>query len=179
MTVYLNTTYREHGAGDLVTYIRRGDRSVADDVPLKNRAGRELSDSEIEGFIAKTERHNFERDIIISPENGADLSQRELERATRATMNEFTDGRPTASYVYAVHEDTEHPHVHVAVAGDKQDLYMDREDIMQTRDHANERFVEQHRERIRRRERDPLRAVALEVDRAREQDRDVGLGRGL
>ncbi|KYH23777.1 hypothetical protein HAPAU_38560 [Halalkalicoccus paucihalophilus] len=147
MTTYLDTDYRDTGSGDLVNYIgREGDTPVCD------RADRPMSDERKEQFVEKSERHQFERHMIISPENGNDLSNDELGRETRKTMEQFTKGRPTATYAYSVHRDTEHPHAHVAMTGEKTDLYMDKGDIEETREHANERMVERSRYRNRRQE---------------------------
>lgn len=136
MTTYLDTDYQNTGAGDLVNYIGREG-----DTPVYDRAGRPMSEEQKEQFIEKSERHEFERHMIISPENGNDLSNDELGRETRKTMEQFTKGRPTATYAYSVHRDTDHPHVHRRGNG----LYMDGEDIENVREQANERMVERER----------------------------------
>lgn len=55
-------------------------------------------------------------------------------------MEQFAKDRPTATYAYSVHRDTENPHVHVAMTGEKTDLYMDRGDVENVRERANERI---------------------------------------
>ena len=180
MTTFLQTTYRdgrdasalvnylerETGAADLLNYLDR------EDTTLRSAHGQPLSEAEREAFLDKSRRHEFVRDVIVSPENGADLSARELAQGTRATVNEFLEDRPTASYVYAVHEDTEHPHVHVAMTGERRDLHMDREDIDQVRDRANERLVERYQHRQRHQELDRDHDLDREQDRSRTDDRD-------
>jgi Relaxase/Mobilisation nuclease domain len=171
MTTYLDTDYRDTGAGDLVNYIGREG-----DTPVHDRAGRPMSDERKEQFVEKSERHQFERHMIISPENGNDLSNDELGRETRRTMEQFTKGRPTATYAYSVHRDTEHPHAHVAMTGEKTDLYMDKSDIEETREHANERMVERERYRNRRQENErqqerESQEQALEDERTRAKGR--------
>ena len=121
MKVFTDTNYREHGAGDLVEYLDKEDG-------LRNRLGERMSDEEIQAFIEKSEEYDFERQIIISPENGEQLSDRELSQYTRKVMSEFCTDRQTATYCYAIHRDTDHPHTQVAVTGTKRDLWMDRED---------------------------------------------------
>ena len=140
MTAIMQTTYRDdRDASRLLKYIQR-------DTPLRNRFGEEMSDQEIETFIERSKRHEFERDIILSPENGNDLSSEEFSLHTRQVMGEFLEGRPTATYCYALHRDTDHPHVHVALTGARRDLYMNREDIAEVRERTNERMVERRRE---------------------------------
>lgn len=150
MTTFVQTDYRGTGAGDLLTYISREG-----DLPVRDRAGRELTDTRETRFLEKSERHQFNRHLIISPENGNDLTARELGRETRHTLEDFTEGRPSATYTYTVHQDTEHPHVHVAMTGEKTDLYMDTDDIERVRSHANERMVTNDRYRHRSHENDP------------------------
>lgn len=121
MTTYFDTDYQDTGAADLVNYIGREGETL-----VRDRSGRPMSDERKEQFVEKSERHQFERHMIISPENGDDLSNGELGRETRRTMEQFTKDRPTATYAYSVHRDTEHPHVHVAATGEKTDLYSGR-----------------------------------------------------
>lgn len=147
MTTYFDTDYQESGAGDLMNYISREGET-----PVRGRSGRPMSEAEKDRFIARSERHQFERHMIIAPQNGNDLSNEELGRETRRTMDDFTEGRPSATYAYTVHDDTEHKHAHVAVTGEKTDLYMDRDDIENVRENANERMVENERYQQRKRE---------------------------
>lgn len=180
MTTYLDTDYRDSGAGDLVNYIGREG-----DTPVHDRAGRPMSAEKKERFIEKSERHEFERHMILSPENGTDLSNDELGRETRRTMEQFTKGRPTATYAYTVHRDTDHPHAHVAMTGEKTDLYMDKGDIENVRERANERMVERERYKHRRKEkerqnererREREQEKQLEKERERANERG-GMGR--
>ncbi|WP_122088924.1 relaxase/mobilization nuclease domain-containing protein [Halalkalicoccus subterraneus] len=174
MTTYLDTDYRDTGAGDLVNYISREG-----DTPVHDRSGRPMSDERKGRFVEKSGRHQFERHMIISPENGTDLSNDELGKETRRTMERFTEDRPTATYAYSIHRDTEHPHAHVAMTGEKTDLYMDREDIENVREMANERMVERERYKHRqnereRREREQEKQLEEERERANERG---GIGR--
>lgn len=162
MKVFTDTNYREHGAGDLVEYLDKEDG-------LRNRLGEQMSDAEIEAFVDKSEAYDFERQIIISPENGEQLSDRELSRYTRKVMSEFCTDRQTATYCYAIHRDTDHPHTQVAVTGTKRDLWMDREDCEELRELATEQFHEQHRELTA--ELDQAFAAELDIDL--ELDLDV------
>jgi hypothetical protein len=114
---------------------------------LRDRSGRELSDREIESFVDQSEHHELEREIILSPERGDDLPPGELEQRSRQAMRDFERDRPTCRWVYAVHRDTDHDHVHVAATGKRRDLYMDREDIQRFRERGTELFRERERER--------------------------------
>ena len=149
MTTFVQTDYRDQGAGKLLAYIGREG-----DTPVYDRAGRPLSSAQKARFIAASDRHQFNRHLIISPENGSELSNDELGRETRRTLEEFTKGRPSATYAYTVHRDTEHPHAHIALTGEKTDLYMDRKAIERVREQANERMVERYRYRHRSHEQD-------------------------
>lgn len=153
MTTYFDTDYREQGVGDLMAYIGREG-----DTPVYDRAGRPMSEERKDRFIAKSERHKFERHMIISPENGNDLSNDELSRETRRAMEEFAKDRPSATYVYSIHRNTEHPHSDVAITGEKTDLYMDNGDIEQLRENTNERMVERDRYQERQQEQEHERA---------------------
>ena len=129
--IYLDTSYRNHSAEQLLSYIDK-------EQSLRNSAGRELSGPEIEQFVAETREHQFEREIQISPSDDVDLSRDELERETRRFVRDYTRDRPSVRAVYAVHEDTDHPHVHVALAGERRDLFMDRDDVEHAKDRADE-----------------------------------------
>lgn len=55
--------------------------------------------------------------VVVSPETGEAFTDRDLERLVRPfTRDRDGDG---CAYYGAVHRDTEHPHVHVAVARDR------------------------------------------------------------
>ena len=69
-------------------------------------------------------------------------------------MNEQLRDAPSARYVYGIHEDTNHRHVHVALTGNEHDLTWDREDLDRLRERANERFIERQRSLEREFERD-------------------------
>lgn len=169
-TIY-ETSYRSgQGAGDLLDYIQR------EGSPLKDRTGQDMSAEQRERFEEKSEKHQFERDIIISPENGEDLSREDMGRATRQHMSEFTEDRPTVDYCYAVHDDTENQHVHVAATGEKDDLYMDSEDIMEQREHAHDRFQDRERSNERSNDQTKANTVGFEND-LRDQDRETGIHR--
>lgn len=180
----VKTSYRRAGAGDLMDYIEQDSR---DD--LRDHTGETLDADEREAFENVSERHEFTREFIISPENGDQLDDREMSRQTRATMSDTLDGRPNTSYVYGIHRDTDNPHVHVAATGPENSLYMDRDDLDDVREHSAERFVEQGREdRLRHGQQRDGRgapdvgewAIEQEEDQEREQvhDRGPALGGG-
>ena len=137
--------YRREGAGDLVRYIERGD-----DRDLRNEAGRSLSDREVDRFVRRSEECGFSRSVVLSVPDHADenprLSDRQVERETRRTMNEQLRNAPSARYVYGIHEDTDHRHAHIALTGLERDLAWDRDDLNRLRERADERFIERHRE---------------------------------
>ena len=132
--MYLTTSYRNSGASALVNYIEK-------DYPLRNSAGRELSQREVNEFVRKSKQHQFERELQIAPNPYADVSQPQLERETRRTIGEFADpAHSSVTAAYAVHDDNGVLHAHVALTGKRRDLFMDAEDISQTRDRLEQRL---------------------------------------
>lgn len=179
MTI-VKTSYRDHSAASLLAYIGRNEMLI------KDRAGQELSLGEQAQFVEQSEDYGFERETIISPKRGEELSEREFEFRTRQTMREFTEDRPSARYVYAVHDDSDHVHAHVALTGHHDDLYMDRSDIPHVRGRATDRFRDAERaaQRSRDQDQDQERTqaselqLASEVDRDREHEREQGRDHG-
>lgn len=169
--MFVNTNYRESGASALVNYIEQ-------DHPLRNSAGRELSDREVRGFIQKSDRHQFEREFQISPDPEVEVSQRQLERQTQRFIGEFIEGRHSARAVYAYHGSTDIPHAHVAMTGERRDLFVDRDDIARIRQTLSQRLEQtqtqeqrqrqqQHQEQQQRREQP--QSQRLRVDRELDQ----------
>ena len=160
--------YRREGAGDLVRYIERGD-----DRDLRNEAGRSLSDREVDRFVRRSQQRGFTRSVVLSIPDHADdnprLSDRQVERETRQTMNDQLRDAPGARYVYGVHEDTDHRHAHIALTGPERDLTWTRDDLDRLRERADERFIERHRDRPLDREREREQNREIERDRGRER----------
>lgn len=162
---------RDRDARKLTSYLGR------DGQQLRDRTGEPMSDREVNEFVARSGQYNHEKQIVISPADGEDMSNEEMSLAARRNMNEFVKDRPTAEYCYAIHRDTDNPHVQVAVTGTKRDLYADKQERMQMRTKARDQFGErdrQHgharRERARQREEQRRR----ERQQQRERDRDHG-----
>jgi hypothetical protein len=164
---------RDHGAGKLMSYISR------DAHRLRDRYGNEMDERDKQRFIDRSEEYSHEKQVILSPERGDELSDREMSLAVRKSMSEFTKERPSADYCFAIHRDTEHPHAQVALTGTREDLYADIEERRQTRDRAQEHFreKERRRERERRQERDRERQQEREKQREPERERDRGYSR--
>ena len=156
---------RDHGAGQLLSYIGR------DDHQLHNRRGEPLTDTEREQFIERSREYEYERQIIISPEHADELSTEQLSLGTRRSMREFCRDRPSADYVYAVHQDTEHPHTQIAVTGQKSDLWTDQDDLNRLKERAREQFREPQRTRTRERHRSHKPEREREIQRDRDQSR--------
>ncbi len=170
--MFFNTNYQRSSAAALVNYIEK-------DCPLRNSAGRKLTDRERQGFIEKSQRHNFEREIRISPDPAVNVSQRDLERETQRFLRDFSKGRTSVRSVYAYHEDNGIPHVHVAMTGEERDLYLDRDDVERSRDRLGQR-LERERDRERERERtlEQERELEQQIERARDRDRKQERERG-
>ena len=132
--MYFTTSYRNSGASALVNYIEK-------DYPLRNSAGRELSQREVNDFVEKSKQHQFERELQIAPNPYADVSQSALERETRRVIGEFADpAHSSVTAAYAVHDDNGVLHSHVALTGKRRDLFMDAGDISQARDRLEQRL---------------------------------------
>jgi hypothetical protein len=166
----VKTSYRDGSAGYLTQYIGR------DGHQLRDRAGRELSNDEVRHFVGESERYGHEREFILSPEEGEELSLQEFDTATRRTMREWSreTAGETARYVYATHEDSEHKHAHVAVTGTRSDLFTDSDDLADLREHGREHYREREREQERVREREPEREREQEQEQEQQSDRAVG-----
>ncbi|RLM41396.1 relaxase [Haloarcula sp. Atlit-47R] len=144
----LPTDYQRNGAGNLVDYIRRDrDQDAGATVDLRNPAGRELSDPEVNRFVDKSREFGFQRHLIVSPDPTGEYSPEGVNANTRELMNREFARQPTTDYVYGVHQNTEFPHAHVAATGEPAELEMDREDIRQMREQAATVFAEPARTR--------------------------------
>lgn len=165
---------RDHGAGKLMSYISR------DAHELRDRYGNEMDEHDKQRFIERSEEYGHEKQVILSPERGDELTDREMALAVRKSMSEFTKERPSADYCFAIHRDTEHPHAQVALTGTREDLYAEIEERRRTRDRAQEHFreKERRRERERRQERERERQQERERQRESERNRERGYGRG-
>ncbi|WP_146418335.1 relaxase/mobilization nuclease domain-containing protein [Haloarcula hispanica] len=144
----LPTDYQRNGAGNLVDYIRRDrEQDAGKTVDLRNPAGRELSDPEVNRFVDKSQEFGFQRHLIVSPDPTGQYSPQEVQTNTRELMNREFAQQPTTDYVYGVHQNTEFPHAHVAATGEPAELELDREDIQQLREQAATVFEEPTRTR--------------------------------
>jgi len=144
----LKTDYREGGAGNLVDYIQRDrEQDAGATVDLRNPAGRELSDPEVNRFVDKSQEFGFQRHMIVSPDPTGQYSPEEVRANTRDFMNSEFAQQPTTDYVYGVHRDTEFPHAHIAATGERAELEMDREDIRELREQAATAYEEPSRTR--------------------------------
>ena len=176
--MYANKDYQDGGASRLLSYIGREPHD------LRNRFGDRMDGEEIEDFIERSEDHEYEEHWVLSPDHGERLDDDELSLATRKTMSEHLSDRPTGTYCYAIHRDTDNPHVQVAVTGEKHDLWTEQHDLdalrKRARTHTRERDYqhERARERKRERERERERRHEREQDYEREHDRDRGRDSG-
>lgn len=141
-TIYKTSYADDAGTEALTNYLQHDRQEVRD------RTGRPMSESDLEAFNDKAAGKR-NRHIIISPRDHDDLSDRELDRGTRKYMSEMIEDRPTADYVYAIHDDKEHgKDVHIAMtANDKSDLEMYPDDIKRERTRAHEAYPKRERQR--------------------------------
>jgi len=167
--VYTETTAQQSGgSGQLVEYIeqekvKEKDKARAE---LRDSIGRELTDDEIEEFIENSKGDNFSRQIVLSTAPGNDLSEQEMREKTERVMNNYVDGKPSAHYLYGVHENTDQIHSHAAVRGDRRDLWMDSDDLKDMKVEAEREF----------RGPEQARELANELDMELSQEREQRLG---
>lgn len=90
-------------------------------------------------------------------------------------MSEMIEDRPTADYVYSVHDDKESgKDVHIAMtANDKSDLEMYPDDIKEERQRAHETYLDRGREQTRSMENEQEQ----EQKHEHEHEHDRGNGR--
>lgn len=168
MTHITNTDFQYSGAQGLLNYISK------DEHDLENRVGQSMTETEKEAFIAKSDYFDFERHFIISPEDN-DLSDREIAEATRNSVNGYFADASTVDFCYAVHRDSDSLHAHVALTGEKDDLYMNQKHIKEFNERSEELFLEQERTL----ENELHRENGLQNDRGHERGPQLGreLGR--
>lgn len=133
--------------------------------------------------------------VVVSPERGGEYDDRDFERLVE-TWTKDRNGNELAHYA-AVHRDTDHPHVHIAVARDKfqkaeyaglkeqsREKMGERERMMvPEREPEMERLLEREREQDRERarkarEREQERALEQQREPQRERQWDYGRDRG-
>lgn len=130
------TDYRRGSTRRLVNYIDRDENHE-----LKNRAGQTMTDEEREIFNKRSEYHEFERHMILSPDSD-EYSEQEVEEATRDSINSYFEGDETVDFCYSVHRDEQGPHAHVALTGDADELSMYQDDLQEFREQSEEQFLE-------------------------------------
>jgi hypothetical protein len=142
-------------------------RYMGDGHDLRDASGRELDDDEIEQFNDECAENGFSRQIVLAPER-TDLDEDELDKAARKTMNELTEGHNTSEYVYAVHEDTDHPHVHVAATAteDSGEMWLEEDDLNELRD---EIAADHFRDHSTERQKEIMRQQGREEELQREE----------
>lgn len=162
-TIYKTSYADDEGTEALTNYLQHDNQEVRD------RTGRAMTDKEIEQFNEKAEGKR-NRHIIISPRDHDVLSDRDLDRGAREYMSEMMEDRPTADYVYSVHDDKESgKDVHIAMtANDEADLEMYPDDIKRERKHAHETFLERGRQQEHTRENEQQQEQQQEHDRGRD-----------
>jgi hypothetical protein len=161
--------YSAGGSQNLTNYMSR------DGHELRTPSGLEMTDEQLNQFHRVSEENEHTRHIILSPKR--EMSEKELDRATRRTMNEFTEDKPSAEWCYSVHAGENENDVHVACTGDidysqKQgDMWLEKDDLQELQDEiAADHFADHTTE--------PQRELMIEQDRADELQREQALRDG-
>ncbi|SFS09970.1 hypothetical protein SAMN05216559_3631 [Halomicrobium zhouii] len=166
----VKTDFQRGDAGALVDYIKYDRKAEEQRVPVRDPSGRDLSDADLEQFVERSEAKGMERHFIISPDPDATMSSTDLDRGTRRLLSDWRSGRPSASYVYAIHDAGEKPHVHAAVIGQERDLWMGRDDVVELREQARDAFREADRLPTRERQQQGEREAIPESARGPSRD---------
>lgn len=168
---YTSTSTRSSGAGDLCEYVQQKQSQESERVVLHDLTGEDLSQEEIDEFIEQSEQDGFERHIFISTDPENEVSESEMHDKTQNVANRYVEDRPTASFVYGVHTDTEKLHSHVALRGEKRDLWHNGDDLEELKIDAEREFKDS--------EAAHELAENLDVDLSNEQERELGLSDDL
>jgi hypothetical protein len=160
--------YSEGGAGALVNYMQTDQGR---EITIRDHTGKALSRDELEQFVQHSKECGFERQFIVSPDPDLDVHHRAFDRRTRALMRQWRADKANVRYVYAVHDQRDKPHAHVAVTGPKRELYMDRDDLDAFRETATDVFRESERTSHRQRTAVAQRTLSASRSAAREYDR--------
>ena len=103
--------------------------------------------------------------VVLSPEEGREFRDDDLKKLARPwTLDR--KGRESPWFA-GVHRDTDHPHLHLAVARDK----FGKEELQRLKEKTHERVRERERFAERRREREREREPAREREPGEERDR--------
>jgi hypothetical protein len=158
--------YSAGGAQDLTNYMTR------DGHELRTPSGMEMTDEQLNQFHRESEENEHTRHIILSPKR--EMSEKELDRATRATMNEFTEDKPSAEWCYSVHSDDGENDVHVACTGDidysqqQGDMWLEKDDLTELQDEIAADHFKDHTT-------EPQRELMLDQGRDDELQREQAL----
>lgn len=169
--VIVKTDFERGGAGDLVDYIKYDRKQDKRRVPVRDHTGRDLDSEELDRFVERSAETGMERHFIISPDPEAEMPATELDRGTRRLMSDWRSSRPSVSYVYAIHDGGEKPHVHVAATGQERDLWMDRDDVTDIRHKARDAFREGERLPTKAQTQERDQDATRDLERALERDR--------
>jgi hypothetical protein len=144
---------------------------MGNDHEIRDASGRKLDDDEIEQFNEKCAKNGFSRQIVLSPDR-TDLDEQELDKAARRTMNELTEGHNSTEYLYSVHEDTEHSHVHIAATAsqDSGEMWLEKDDLRELQDEiAADHFRDHTTERQERLMQEQGREQELQQEQAERE----------
>lgn len=123
------------GVTKLTNYLDKADG-------LRNQQGEQMSEEETNEFVREAKQNEFQRMIVFSPPEHADLSNKEFSLRARQTMDEYLKTRPEASYCFAIHRDTDTPHVQAAVTGSKDSLAMYDDEIEELQELTSQTFAQ-------------------------------------
>lgn len=155
-------------ASALVSYLETNGQ-------LRDHMGRPVDDDIKEAWIKDSKHDDIRQHFIFSSAARHELSEEEIDKGVRRTMHEFTEGRSSVRYLYAIDMDHEHPHAHVAARGSRGDLRLTAEQIKELRDeiaaeHHLEPQIEQAREL---KERDLEEEQEQDLQKEQEQEWDL------
>lgn len=152
------------------------DVGVTDMDGWKNRAGIPLSGEDVQQFIARTQTYEFERSMTISHDN--ELGEQAAGEATRDAIGEYFEDAPTRDYIYSVEQGEGQTQVNVAMTGERDQMWMDRQQLEEFHD-LTEAYYDQAEEIDQDLQYDLDRERIEQMDQWRQQvdhEYDIGVG---
>lgn len=136
------TDYKRRDLGKLTSYMEHDEEAT-----LHDRYGQEMDGEEVQRLINISGRHQMSRHIVLSPQNGDQLSRKQLHRTAKRTLRETLGKREGVEYAYAIHMNGgDRPHVHVAATGrgnrPGDPAWMDEEDLVELAETTHEHAAE-------------------------------------
>jgi len=126
-----------------LSYISREGALEGGHAPVYDREGSIVHRDQFKELKQEIKEAEMERRLIFSPAE-PDLIKDEIGIMVRDVIERYqTEEDKSFDYVYAIHDHNDRTHVHVLAWGDKEDLWMDRDDLASITERALDLEIEQ------------------------------------